>query len=101
MNEHDKQQWVRDIEKSPLTIANKTGPLVVGSAILAGVATTIFMILQDKKGKQEIATAVLVGLLVFGPIFGAIAWAANRALKNIYRDRNFNSRKTTAQSSKS
>src|ERR1700690_51717 len=68
---------------SLMTIANKVGPLVWGLWLLGFAATVIFLILQDKEGKRELAAVLLVSFFVFGPIFAGIAWATRRALKNI------------------
>jgi hypothetical protein len=38
--------------------------------------------LQDAQWKQELSTIFLGLLVIFGPIFGAIAWATRRALRN-------------------
>jgi len=68
--------------RSFFIIANKLGPFVLGLWLLGFAATIIFLILQDKEGKSELAAGVLMSLLVFVPIFGGIAWATRRALKD-------------------
>jgi len=97
-----REEWLRDVEDRqgsvvfPETLANETrlwrnigtgkptALIWVGLAILAvfvfgGIA--FFFVVSAQAGVAWIV--VLATLLVFGPIFWAIAWATRRNLRNL------------------
>lgn len=109
MSERHKQDWLRDVEErqrnivfpdtlnnevrfwrnlqNQRTITSKLGLFVLALFYFGFAGIVIFMILRDPEGKQEIAAIILGTILIFGPIFGAIAWATRRALRNIQQER--------------
>ena len=107
---HEREKWIEDIEARqrnivfPDTVQNearfwrnlgKTGGFntraKIGLAIFAiwviGLLVAFFgiMVRNNPTWKRDISSLILITLVVFGPIFAAIVWATNRALRNAHR----------------
>jgi hypothetical protein len=89
---HVKGRFWRNLGKQPLTPVAKAGLVVLGIFVFGNIAFIFTLILRDKGGKQELAAIVLLVLLVFGPIVGAIVWGTRRSLRNIQQRRNSRTR---------
>jgi len=106
VNRPGKEDWLRDIDarqrnvvfpdtvqnegrfwrnlgRERLTPVAKAGLVVLGILVFGNIAFFLTLILRDQAGKQELAAIVLLVLLVFGPVVGAIIWATRRSLRNI------------------
>jgi hypothetical protein len=115
VNQRGKDEWLRDVDarqrnvvfpdtvqnegrfwrnlgKEPLTSVAKAGLVVLGIFVFGNSAFIFTLILRDKSGKQELAAIVLLVLLVFGPIVGAIVWGTRRSLRNIQQRRDSRTR---------
>ena len=104
-HKHQPEEFARDLEARqrnivfPDTVQNETRfwrnlgnpsfntPAKVGLGLIAlfffGTFGTwiIRIALEDVQWKQELSTILLGVLVIFGPIFAAIAWATKRALR--------------------
>jgi high-affinity Fe2+/Pb2+ permease len=97
----ESEEWARDIEDRqrnvvfPDTVQNEarfwrnignqrwTPTTVIGLAILALFAGGFLAVYVIASVQEGVALKVgLTALLIWGPIFGAIAWATRRALRN-------------------
>ena len=102
-NNHKRDQWLQDIETRqrnivlPDTVQNETRfwrnlsgrPLStsskIGLALLAVLGWGFFARVVVAMIKEGVIWAFVVGMvLLWGPIFGVIAWATRRALRNIH-----------------
>jgi hypothetical protein len=105
-HQHQHEEFERDVEARqrnivfPDTVQNEARfwrnlgspafntPAKVGLGLIAlfffGTFGTwiIRIALEDIQWKQELSTILLGMLVIFGPIFGAIAWATRRALRS-------------------
>jgi succinate-acetate transporter protein len=105
-NNHKRDQWLRDIEARqrnvvfPDTVQNETRfwhniskrPLntssKIGLAFLALLGWGIFTRLFFATIQAGVTWLFVLGmLLVWGPIFGVIAWATRHSLRNIHNAR--------------
>lgn len=102
-NNHKRDQWLQDIEarqrnvvfpdtvqnearfwrnlsKRPLNTSSK-----IGLALLALLGWGVFARLFFSTIQEGVTWAFVLGmLLLWGPIFGVIAWATRRSLRNIH-----------------
>jgi hypothetical protein len=101
-NNHKRDQWLQDIEarqskvvfpdtvnearfwrnlsKRPLNASSK-----IGLALLALLGWGVFARLFFSTIQEGVTWAFVLGmLLLWGPIFGVIAWATRRSLRNIH-----------------
>jgi hypothetical protein len=63
------------------TTTSKIGLLILGIFVFGGLATILIAVLSQ--GATAAWVLVLAMLLVWGPIFGLIAWATRRTLRRI------------------
>jgi hypothetical protein len=105
MEDH-RDRWMRDIQSRqrnivfPDTTQNEARfwrnlgnpafntPAKIGLGVFAAWVLGILIVVVaelrlDNSWAQHLASVVLGLLFVFGPIFGAIAWATNRALRRV------------------
>ena len=105
-NNHKRDQWLQDIEARqrnvvfPDTVQNEarfwrnisqrplTTSLKIGLALLAVLGWGVFARLLFSTIQEGVTWAFVLGmLLLWGPIFGVIAWATRRSLRNIHNAR--------------
>jgi hypothetical protein len=100
-NHHNQDQWLKDIEERqrnivfPDTLRNSgrfwqnlgttpsttswIGLLILGVFYFTLLAAFLWIIFQSGK----VLSFILATLLIGGPIFGGIAWATRRTLRNL------------------
>jgi hypothetical protein len=78
--QNEARFW-RNIGNQPWTPATKVGLALLGLFVFGFLGRLIVAVFQA--GVAAILRAVVVMLLIWGPIFLAIAWATRRALRNI------------------
>jgi len=107
-NDRKRDQWLQDVEARqrnivfPNTVENearfwrnlgtqrsntstKVGLGILGAFVYAGLIT-IFV----AAFREGVAWRLAVGMILFcGPLFGAIAWATRRSLRNIEKARRY------------
>lgn len=66
--------------------------VVLGIFVFGNIAFILTLILRDKVGKQELVAILLLVLMIFGPIFGAIVWGTRRALRSAQQRNNSRTR---------
>ena len=71
----------RNLGNQGWTTTSKIGLLVLGIFVFGALATILLAVLSQ--GATAVWVLVLAMVLVWGPIFGLIAWATRRTLRHI------------------
>jgi hypothetical protein len=75
------------LEENPaFNVAAKVGYLVLAIFVFGNLAFLFSLVSRDMDWKGALSVLVLPMLLVWGPIFAAIAWATRRNLRNARSD---------------
>ena len=83
--QNEARFW-RNLGNPPFTTIAKVGLGLLALFVFGTAGSILGMLIRnDRAWRQEVVSIVVVTLLIFGPIFGAIIWATRRNLQKLRR----------------
>ena len=81
----NEARFWKDIGNPAFNTPAKIGLGLLGAWIFGLGALLVYYVTRENDGVEQLAVFALKYVLFFGPIFAAIAWATNRALRKAQR----------------